>query len=99
VPDSSLRVRWLRTALANLEAHAEYIARDNLDAARRVVAAIERSVALLARYPALGRVGRVEGTRELVVPGTPYIVPYRVRGQRVEILRVFHAARKWPPAF
>lgn len=92
-----LRVRWLRTALANLEAHAQYIARDNLAAARRIVAAIERSVALMARYPASGRPGRVEGTRELVVPGTPYIVPYRVRGQTVQILRVFHAARKWPP--
>lgn len=92
-----VRVRWLRKALANLEAHAEYIARDNPAAARRVVAAVERAVAHLADYPGLGRPGRVEGTRELVVPGTPYIVPYRVRGQTVEILRVFHAARKWPP--
>jgi len=92
-----LRVRWLRTALANVEAHAQYIARDDPAAARRVVAAIERSVALVALYPALGRPGRVEYTRELVVPGTPYIVPYRVRGQTVQILRVFHAARKWPP--
>lgn len=92
-----LRVRWLRTALANLEALAQYIARNNPAAARRVVAAIERAVALVAHYPALGTPGRVEGTRELVAPGTPYIVPYRVRGQTVQILRVFHAARKWPP--
>lgn len=97
MPARPLRVRWLRTALANLEAHAHYIARDNPAAARRVVAAIERVVAQVADYPALGRPGRVEGTRELVVPGTPYIVPYRVRGQTVQILRVFHAARKWPP--
>lgn len=99
MPDSPLRVRWLRKALANLEAHAQYIARDNPDAARRVVAAIERSVAVVARYPASGRPGRVDGTRELVVPGAPYILPYRVRGQAVEILRVLHAARKWPPTF
>jgi toxin ParE1/3/4 len=91
-----LQVRWLRQALANLEAHAQYIARGNPAAASRVVAAIERAVAQLADYPALGRSSRVEGTRELVVAGTPYIVPYRVRGQTVEILRVFHAARKWP---
>jgi len=97
VPGKRLRVRWLQTALANLEAHAQYIARDNPAAARRVVAAIERAAAQLADYPALGRPGRVEGTRELVVHGTPYIVPYRVRGQTVQILRVFHAARKWPP--
>jgi toxin ParE1/3/4 len=97
VPVRPLRVRWLRTALANLEAHAQYIARDNPAAARRVVAAIERSVALVARYLASGRRGRVESTRELVVPGTPYIVPYRVRGHTLQILRVFHATRKWPP--
>ena len=97
MPDNPLRVRWTPKALANLEAHAEFIARDNPDAARKVVAATERSVALVARYPASGRPGRVDGTRELVVPGTPYILPHRVRGQTVEILRVFHAARKWPP--
>jgi len=43
--------------------------------------------------------GRVPGTRELVVTGTPYIVAYRVRDETVEILRVFHAARKWPERF
>ena len=89
-------VRWLRTALANLDAEAEYIAQDSPAAAAKVVAAIALSVSRLARHPAMGRAGRVTGTRELVVPGTPYVVPYRVRGQKVEILRVFHAARKWP---
>jgi len=53
-------------------------------------------VGLLKKNPALGRAGRVAGTRELVVAGTPYVVPYRVRGEAVEILRVFHAARRWP---
>jgi toxin ParE1/3/4 len=91
-----VRVRWLRRALANLDAEAEYIAEDNPAAAGRVVLNILRAVDLLKRNPALGRAGRVAGTRELVVPGTPYIVPYRVRGEAVEILRVFHAARKWP---
>lgn len=98
MPSKPLRVRWLRKALANLEAHAQYIARDNPAAARRVVTAIVRAVTELKDYPALGRPGRVEGTRELVVLGTPYIVPYRVRKGTVEILRVFHGARKWPPA-
>lgn len=92
-----LEVRWLKRALANLEAEAEYIPRDNPVAARRVVTAIEQAVEALARHPAMGRHGRVEGTRELVVPGTPYVIPYRVRERRVEMLRVFHAARKWPP--
>ncbi len=97
MPGRRLEVRWLTTALANLETEAEFISRDNPAAARRVVTAIGQAVELLARYPAMGRQGRVEGTRELVIAGTPYIVPYRVREGRVEILRVFHAARKWPP--
>lgn len=95
MPDSPLGIRWLKRALANLDAEAAFIARDN-PAAARVVEAIATTVELLAKHPALGRPGRVEGTRELVVPDTPYLVPYRVRGQAVEILRVFHGARKWP---
>jgi len=91
-----VRVRWLRPALRNLEEEAEYIARDDPLAAARVVERIVTRVERLAAHPALGRPGRVPGTRELVVAGTPYIIPYRVRGAEVEILRVFHGARKWP---
>lgn len=91
-----MRVRWLARALANLNAEAAYIARDQPQAATRVVQAIHESVDLLVRHPALGRPGRVLGTRELVVPGTPYIVPYRMRDNEVHILRVFHGARKCP---
>jgi toxin ParE1/3/4 len=94
-----VRVRWLRAALANLDAEAEYIAEDNPAAAGRVVQVIFRTVDLLAKNPAMGRAGRVAGTRELVVAETPYIIPYRVRGNAVEILRVFHSARKWPGKF
>jgi len=94
-----VRVRWLRVALANLDAEAEYIAQDNPAAAGRVVQKILRAVDLLKENPAMGRAGRVAGTRELVVAETPYIIPYRVRGDAVEILRVFHAARRWPGKF
>lgn len=96
MPAKPLQIIWLRRALANLEAEADYIARDSSAAAQGVVAVIERTVALLAVHPALGRPGRVEGTRELVIPDMPYIIPYRVRDNRVEVLRVFHTARKWP---
>ena len=91
-----MRGRWLRTALANLNAEAEYIARDNPEAASRVVDAIVTAVERLAEFPAMGRAGRVPGTRELVVADTPYVIPYRVRAGSVEVLRVFHAARRWP---
>ena len=94
-----MRVRWLRKALANLEAEADYIAQDNPAAANRIVQSVLHAVSLLRKNPALGRSGRVAGTRELVVSGTPYIVPYRVRGDTVEILRVFHGSRKWPGKF
>jgi len=91
-----MRVRWLRTALANLDAEAKYVARDSPAAAAKLVTVVNRSVQNLRRFPAMGRPGRVVGTRELVVPGTPYIVPYRVRNDAIEVLRVFHAARRWP---
>ncbi len=94
-----MQVRWLRRALSNLDEEAEYIARDDPHAAARVVERIASSIERLATYPASGRMGRVPGTRELIVTGTPYIVPYRVRGETVEILRVFHTARKWPQKF
>lgn len=94
-----MQVRWLRTALANLNAEAEYIARDNTQAASQMVSTITTAVDHLAEYPAMGRAGRVPGTRELIVADTPYIIPYRVRAGAVEILRVFHAARRWPSGF
>jgi toxin ParE1/3/4 len=94
-----VRVRWLRRALKNHDDEAAYIARDDMEAAMRIVERIASAVDQLARHPALGRPGRVPGTRELVISGTPYIVPYRVRGDVLEILRVFHGARKWPAKF
>ena len=94
-----MRVRWLKRALKNLDQEAEYIARDNPQAAARIVERIATGVDRLTTHPASGRPGRVPGTRELVVTATPYIVPYRVRSDTVEILRVFHAARKWPEKF
>ena len=59
---------------------------------------IAASVASLTDYPQMGRIGRDPATRELVVRGTPYIATYRVR-QRVEIIAIFHASRKWPDRF
>ena len=75
---------------------AEYIAQDNQTAAYAVHEGILRQVGGLAEHPRIGRPGRVEGTRELVVSGTPYIVAYRVAGEDVTILRVLHGAQQWP---
>jgi len=91
-----MRVRWLRTALRNLDAEAFFIAADEAAAARLVVERVLEAVAQLAEQPGLGRPGRVPGTRELIVSKTRYLVPYRVRGDAVEILRVFHTSRRLP---
>jgi toxin ParE1/3/4 len=89
-------VRWLRRALENLEEEFAFAARDDPVAAERLVERIASNVARLEKHPALGRPGRLPNTRELIIAGTSYIVPYRVRGQAIEILRVFHGRRKWP---
>jgi len=91
-----LRVRWLRRALNDLDAAEAWIARDNPGAASEIVLRIVKTVGLLKAQPGLGRPGRVPGTRELVVPETMFIVPYRVREDVVEVLRVYHSARIWP---
>lgn len=91
-----MRVRWLRTALRNLDEEASYIAADDPAAARLVVARVLEAVAQLADQPGLGRPGRVPSTRELVVARTRHIVPYRVKRDAVEILRVFHTSRSLP---
>ena len=91
-----MRVEWLRNAVRNLDDEATYIATDDPAAARRVVKRVLDAVAQLADQPGLGRPGRVPGTRELIVLKTRYIVPYRVRGETVEVLRVFHTSRRLP---
>ncbi len=93
-----MEIKWLKTALRNLDEEAAYIAREDPRVARLVVRRIHEAVASLRNNPSLGRPGRVPGTRELVVPKTRYIIPDRVRPRllRIEILRVFHVSRKPP---
>ena len=94
-----MKVRWTRPALNDLEGIGDYVAKDNPVAAARLVARIFDHVDALNEHPKIGRIGRVSGTREFVVSDTPFVVPYRVRGDEVEVLAVFHGARRWPKAF
>jgi toxin ParE1/3/4 len=87
---------WLDTALDDLYRVQAHISEANPAAAKRVVQDVVRQVAHLAEQSHMGRSGRVVGTRELVISDTPYIVPYRVKRNRVEVLRVFHGAQSWP---
>ncbi|MFJ2357529.1 type II toxin-antitoxin system RelE/ParE family toxin [Pseudomonas fluorescens] len=91
-----MRVEWLRTALKNLDDEAAYIAIENPQAASEFVQAILDCVDHLTRFPASGREGRLPGTREWALPDRPYLIPYRVRQGRLQVLRVFHT-RRLPP--
>jgi toxin ParE1/3/4 len=91
-----MQVRWLRKALRNLEQAHAYIAKDDPEAAIRTVLKIQVAVDQLAQFPLMGRVGRVEGTRELVIVNTPYFVIYGLKENTVEILRVLHTSRRYP---
>jgi len=93
-----MQVVWTARALTDLAALRAYIAQDNLPAADRQVERVLAAVAGLAQFPGIGRPGRRSGTRELVVDRTPYLVPYRVRGELIEVLRVLHGRQRWPDA-
>ncbi|MGE0669225.1 MAG: type II toxin-antitoxin system RelE/ParE family toxin [Sphingomonadales bacterium] len=77
----------------------EYLQSQNPEAAGRVIRRIQAAAKALGEFPHVGRRGRVEGTRELVVTGTLYVIPYRINGQTVEILRVYHGTMRWPDKF
>lgn len=91
-----MNIVWSPRAIEHLAHLRAYIARDDPKAANRIASASLEAVERLAELPNLGRPGRVTGTRELVVPGTQYVIPYRVRGDRLEVIAVFHGRQKWP---
>ena len=91
-----MRIRWFRQALLDLDQIETYIAEDSSATALEVVVKIIKAVSLLGAQQGIGRAGRVPGTKELIVPGLPYIVPYRVKDGEVQVLRVYHSFRKWP---
>jgi toxin ParE1/3/4 len=94
-----VRLDWARDAGSDLDSIEEYIGRDNPEAALQTLAEIVRHGEMLVEHPGIGRPGRVEGTRELVIAGLPYIVVYLHRGDTVTVLRVLHGAMKWPKRF
>lgn len=91
-----MRIEWLPEAGQDLVEIRSYIAVDHPGAAAQVAKRILDTIAYLRDHPEIGRAGRIPGTRELVVPGLPYIVPYRVKGMAIVILGVLHASQEWP---
>ncbi len=92
-------VIWLDEALEDLKTIGEYIAQDDAKVAYNVLIKIKATADNLSLYPELGRIGRVNGTREIVVNDLPYILPYQVTGKNIRILAVLHTSRKWPENF
>jgi toxin ParE1/3/4 len=88
-----LRIDYAARYFRRLEDVRERIAEDNPAAAVRLVERIRTAVERLRDFPSLGRPGRVSGTRELVIPGTSYIVPYRIAGDQIQILALVHCAQ------
>ena len=88
-----MKIVWSPQARKDLPDIYERVAADNPGVARRLHEKILSRILDLSLAPQIGRVGRVPGTRELVIAETPYIVPYRLRGEVLQILRVYHASR------
>ena len=94
-----MKVRWTVPAVNQLREIFNYIAERNPPAAGRVVRRIRQAVLQTARLPNSGRTGRVEGTREVVVPGTSYLVAYRIVDDVLQVLAILHGAQEWPASF
>jgi toxin ParE1/3/4 len=91
-----MRLRWTTPAADDLYRIVRRIQKDNPAAASEIAKNLYEGCAQLREFPRLGRKGRIEGTRELVFAGLPYIVVYRVQDESVEIVRIYHGAQDWP---
>jgi toxin ParE1/3/4 len=94
-----MHIVWRRQAERDLQHVFEFVLERDPGAAEQLCDRSERRVAQLRDHPHMGPPGRVAGTRELIVAGTPYIVAYRVAASQVDALAVIHASRRWPQAF
>ncbi|MDD2845107.1 MAG: type II toxin-antitoxin system RelE/ParE family toxin [Rhodoferax sp.] len=91
-----MMLMWLQRAIQDRDAQLDYIAQDNPMAAVSQGDRIAEQIEILQQHPQMGRPGRKQGTRELVISRTPFIVVYRVKAKRIELLRVLHGAQQWP---
>ncbi len=94
-----MRVIWTGLAARQLSELHEYLTRDRPQAADRQLLLVYRAAESLNLFPEKGRTGRIRGTRELVVTGSPYLIAYRIRESSVRILAIIHGARRWPVSF
>jgi addiction module RelE/StbE family toxin len=91
-----VKLTWSAFALSDRDAIFTYIEADNPAAAVLIDELIVAATRRLLDFPASGRFGRVAGTRELVISGTPYVAAYVIAEATVRIIRVLHGAQEWP---
>lgn len=91
-----MQVKWLRRALRNLEQARNYVFQDNPTAAQELIIKIQNAANQLQNYPFMGKNGRVEGTKELIISNSPYILIYRIKEETVEVLRILHTSKFYP---
>jgi toxin ParE1/3/4 len=91
-----VKLRLFPAAIRDLRELRAYIAADDPSAAASVSARLDKAIALIAAKPNIGRPTPQRATREWTVPGLPYLIPYRIEGDTVEILRVWHTGRERP---
>jgi len=94
-----LKIRWTMPAADQLQGIFDYISDENPTAAERMVRRIHESISRIARMPNAGRMGRVAGTREITVSGTPYLVAYLIVHDSIHVLAILHGAQEWPRSF
>jgi toxin ParE1/3/4 len=92
-----MQLRWSVEAADDFESAILRILKDNPTAAHRVAQVVYDTIGSLPAFPNRGRTGKVEGTRELVIAGLPFVVVYRIKEEFIEIARVIHGAQEWPP--
>ena len=91
-----MQVNWTKSALRDLEIEANYLNKINPSVESNFLEHVESSVALIKKYPELGRIGRVIQTRELILKKFQYILIYLVKASCIDIIRLLHTSRKWP---
>jgi toxin ParE1/3/4 len=91
-----VRLRFTPRARRHLDAISEYMTKGNQDAARRVGARIRETIDLLSAFPDMGHEGALSATREMIVPGLPYIVVHRIKSgdeETLVILGIYHGVQ------
>ncbi len=91
-----MQLRWTTAAADDLEGIAEYLFEKSPQNAAQLICKIYEAPSTLKSYPNMGRPGKKEGTRELVIAPLPYIVIYQIKEDVIYVVRILHGAQDWP---